>query len=252
MITWVELGLFGITCSIFGALLIRNRRLKTLPHENPKVQGVNRLESRTSLAGFQSETEARHFVLQNSCSPFHLSISGVWKFKLYDSFQAAAEARIQKSKLGSFVDIEVPSHWQLRTKGDLPAYNNFKNSIPVDPPNVPSINPTGYYIRHFDVSKEWTGRKISLTFGGVDNAFYVWLNHKYLGFSKDSKLPAEFEVTDFVKCDEENSLEVIVVKYSDGFYLEDQEKWTLSGIYKDVWLTSFPEEVHISDFRFVM
>jgi beta-galactosidase/beta-glucuronidase len=247
--SWLELGFFGISCSIFGALLIRNKRRKALHHENPKVQGVNRIKSRTILCGFASESEARHFVLQNRCSPFVKSLNGVWKFTLFDCFQDAVKEMRSDSNKSMEGTIKVPSHWQLKANGDLPSYNNFKNSIPVTPPLVPDSNPTGYYKYQFELSKEWFRRFITITFSGVDSAYYVWINHQYVGFSKDSKLSTEFDISDFVKFDNKNLIEVLVVKYSDGFFLEDQEKWNLSGIFKDVWLTSFPSEVHISDFK---
>ena len=126
--------------------------------------------------------------------------------------------------------IEVPGHWQLQLPGDTPEYNNIKFPIPVSPPSVPTNNPTGYYQRTFTLNEEWFQKSIILYFGAVDNCFYVWVNKKFVGFSKDSRLPAEFNITNVVKKGYNNNinlLEVIVIKYSDAYYLEGNKLFCL-------------------------
>ncbi len=147
--------------------------------------------------------------------------------------------------------VRVPGNWQLQVPGDSPIYTNFKYIIPVDPPLVPEgHNPTGYYRHRIKIPQTWSSRKIILSFGGVDSCFYCWVNNQYIGFSKDSRLPADFDITAALRTatfGETAVLECIVIRYSDGTYLEDQDMWNLSGIFRDVHLLSLPLEVHIAD-----
>lgn len=208
---------FGTT-SILLLLLQRKRKNKKLLYDeyySPQIQHLNRLKSHSPLCCFVTEQSARLNVLQSNYSPYFFSLNRVWNFKLFKTFQdaidmmnssdtstfnaasattstAASQTDKQKCELTT---IHVPGHWQLQcnVEGDLPIYTNVKYIIPVDPPNVPVNNPTGYYSLHFKLpSQSWESpnRKNILCFDGVDNCFYVWLNHQFVGFSKDSRLPA--------------------------------------------------------------
>ena len=115
---------------------------------------------------------------------------------------------------------------------------------------MPPDNPAGYYQYDFVVPREWISRQLRLHFGGADSALYVWVNGQFVGFSKDSKLPAEFNVSSHVKYGRPNSLEVIVMKYSDGSCLESQQTWKLSGLCREVYIVSLPQPVRICDFRY--
>jgi beta-galactosidase/evolved beta-galactosidase subunit alpha len=126
-----------------------------------------------------------------------------------------------------------------------PHYTNVQFPFPVDPPRVPTGNPTGSYRREFFVADDWIGRRILLRFDGVDSAFHVWVNGREVGLSKGSRLPAEFDVTDCVRAGQ-NVIAVRVVQWSDGTYCEDQDMWWLSGIFRDVSLIALAP-VHVYD-----
>ncbi|XP_044945850.1 beta-galactosidase-like [Hordeum vulgare subsp. vulgare] len=127
---------------------------------------------------------------------------------------------------------------------DRPIYTNVTYPFPMNPPFVPSENPTSCYRKVFRIPKEWKGRRILLHFEAVDSAFLAWVNGVPIGYSQDSRLPAEFEITDYCHhCDsvKENVLAVQVMRWSDGSYLKDQDHWWLSGIHRDVLLLSKPQ-----------
>ncbi|CAL0328768.1 unnamed protein product [Lupinus luteus] len=184
--------------------------------------------------------------------PFVKSLSGHWKFFLADSPNTVPDKFFESD----FQDLEwkflpVPSNWQMHGY-DVPIYTNVVYPFPVDPPLVPMENPTGCYRTEFHIPKEWEGRRILLHFEAVDSAFCAWINGHPIGYSQDSRLPAEFEVTDFCHpcgSDLKNVLAVQVFRWSDGSYLEDQDQWRLSGIHRDVLLLAKPK-VFITDYFF--
>ncbi|KAJ4720300.1 Beta-galactosidase [Melia azedarach] len=184
--------------------------------------------------------------------PFVKSLSGYWNF-----FLASSPANVPVNFYDtSFQDSEwetlpVPSNWQMHGF-DCPIYTNVVYPFPLDPPNVPADNPTGCYRTYFHVPKEWRGRRIFLHFEAVDSAFCAWINGVPVGYSQDSRLPAEFEISDYCyPCgsDKKNVLAVQVFRWSDGSYLEDQDHWWLSGIHRDVLLLAKPQ-VFIEDYFF--
>ena len=140
----------------------------------------------------------------------------------------------------------MPGNWQLQGFNDIPIYTNVVYPFPPDPPFVPAANPTGCYRRTFTLEPAWLERSIYLSFEAVDSAFYVWVNGQEVGYSQDSRLPAEFDITPFVRAGE-NTLAVQVMRWSDGSYLEDQDMWLLSGIQRDVILYTKPK-VSVQDF----
>jgi beta-galactosidase/evolved beta-galactosidase subunit alpha len=195
--------------------------------ENPQLTGKNKLKARAYPLNASSESGAAERVCLN----------GKWKFKyLRSPLEARDFARAEDPKLWD--DINVPGHWQLQGYG-YPHYTNSQYPFPVDPPNVPSENPTGCYWREFFVDPSWSGRRISARFDGVDSAFYLKINGRDAGFSKVSRVPAEFDITDYVKPGV-NTLEAQVIQWSDGSYLEDQDMWWLSGIFRSVWIEALP------------
>ncbi|KAL2478168.1 glycoside hydrolase family 2 protein [Forsythia ovata] len=184
--------------------------------------------------------------------PFVKSLSGYWKFFLAPSPSSTPINFYDSSFQDSSWDaIPVPSNWQ--THGfDIPIYTNVIYPFPLDPPRVPEENPTGCYRTYFHIPKEWEGRRIFLHFEAVDSAFFAWVNGHPIGYSQDSRLPAEFEITDICYpsgSDQGNSLAVQVMRWSDGSYLEDQDHWWLSGIHRDVLLLAKPN-VFIADYFF--
>ncbi|KAL8172347.1 hypothetical protein V2J09_024151 [Rumex salicifolius] len=184
--------------------------------------------------------------------PFVKSLSGYWKFHL-----ASGPTHIPANFHGSdFQDSEwgtvpVPSNWEVHNYGQ-PIYTNTEYPFKFDPPVVPDENPTGCYRTYFHIPKEWTGRRILLHFEAADSAYQVWINGIAVGYSQDSRLPAEFEITQYCHpfgSDRRNLLAVQVFKWSDGTYLEDQDHWWLSGIHRDVLLLAKPQ-VFVADYSF--
>jgi beta-galactosidase/beta-glucuronidase len=127
-----------------------------------------------------------------------------------------------------------------------PHYTNVVYPFPVVPPLVPTENPTGSYRREFTVPARWSGQRIMLHFEGVDSAFFVWVNGKEVGFSKGSRMPSQFDITDHIH-EGTNVLAVRVMQWSDGSYIEDQDMWWLSGIFRDVYMTAAPQ-THLYDY----
>lgn len=249
--TWAKVGLLAATGAVLALLFHSLRRKKKKYHSNPFIQGVNRLKSHTILGSFESIIDARNNVSQIETSPFVCNLGGVWKFRLFQTVDEAMKQVHYPTDPHLSEPIQVPGHWQLQGFSDHPIYTNIKYIIPVDPPYVPELNPSGYYEREFIITESWVGRKIVISFGGVDNAFYLWVNHVFIGFSKDSRVECEFDLTEVTKFGmATNLIQVVVLRFSDGYYLEDQDMWNFSGIFRDVHLISFPKIVHISDFRF--
>ncbi|MCD6338677.1 MAG: DUF4981 domain-containing protein [Verrucomicrobia bacterium] len=230
------------------------------PWEDPGVFAINKLPPHASFIRYASPTEAlRHASAEIpleerwKASPFTLLLNGQWKFH----WSSNVLVRPKDFYKPDFSDedwalLPVPSCWQMRGYG-YPIYVNMMwgdSKCPwgkMDPPRIPhDRNPVGSYRRAFTLPKSWTGRRIVLHFDGVESAMYVWLNGDFVGYSEGSRTPAEFDVTDKVRPGE-NLLAVEVYRYSDGSYLEDQDKWRMSGIFRDVYLRS-AEPVHVRDF----
>ena len=178
-----------------------------------------------------------------------ITLSGEWRFH-FDQAPEAAPKDFASLDLddSDWDSIKVPSNWQMQGFGK-PWYTNVQYPIPLNPPFVQSDNPTGCYRRVFEVPLDWKGRRIRLRFDGVDSWFEVFVNGKYVGQGMGSRLPHEFDVTDKVDFTGENLLAVRVVQWSAGTYLEDQDMWWLSGIFRDVTLVSFPKAA-IEDVNF--
>lgn len=214
--------------------------------ENPHVIGKNKEPGHASFIPFPGAVGALD--QSDQSSPYYQSLNGVWKFNWVrkpadmpgDFFKSSFDA-------SSWDDIDVPGNWQLMGYG-IPIYMNITHPfVPADPPRIPHhYNPVGSYLRAFSIPDAWDGRRILLHFDGVQSAFYVWVNGKEVGYSQDSMTPAEFDVTPFVHKGE-NSIAVRVYRWSDGSYLEDQDFWRVSGIFRDVYLVA-PPALHIRDF----
>lgn len=203
--------------------------------ENPQLLHRNRLSSRARFATYPDEP----MTLSGMDSPWELSLNGMWRFHYALSpIEAPQNFADEAYDDGNWAPIPVPGHWQLNGYG-RPQYTNLIYPFVIDPPHVPSENPTGSYRRHFTVPEDWFRRQLILRFDGVDSAFEVFINGRFVGFSKGSRMAAEFDVTEFVHANT-NLLAVRVYQWSDGSYLEDQDMWWLSGIFRDVTLLSVP------------
>ena len=136
-------------------------------------------------------------------------------------------------------DMTVPGHWQLQGF-DHPIYTNVQFPFPCNPPIVPDANPTGCYQRSFSMPSTWSSEEqIRIIFEGVDSAFHLWCNEQWVGYSQDSRLPAEFDLSRFLVAGQ-NTLSVLVIRRCDGSYMEDQDMWNMSGIYRSVRLLAKP------------
>ena len=169
-----------------------------------------------------------------------LSLDGRWRFRLAGRADGPEDFADPAYDDGAWADLPVPSHWQLHGYG-TPAYTNIAYPFPLDPPRVPDENPTGDYRRIFRVPSGWPPGRTLLRFGGVDSAALVWLNGVRIGSITGSRLPAEFDVTAALRADADNLLAVRVVQWSAGSYLEDQDMWWLSGIFRGVDLLARPD-----------
>lgn len=208
--------------------------------ENPVVIQQNRLPAHAPLRGFASIQAARE-----GLDDRRISLNGEWQFALFDRPESVPDELIRGD--GGFTDrIEVPSNWQLQGF-DRPIYTNVQYPFEVNPPKVPTENPTGVYQRSFVLSEQDLVQQVRVLFHGANSMVYVYCNGQYVGLSKDSRLPAEFDLSSFVHKGN-NQLTAIVVRWSDGSYLEDQDMWWLSGLFRDVELL-FKPTVRIADYR---
>ena len=168
-------------------------------------------------------------------------LSGKWRFKYYDSIYYLKEFFYENDfSADSFEQVTVPGVWQ-NYGCDSHQYTNIRYPFPFDPPYVPQDNPCGAYILDFHYRKEAEAPTAYLNFEGVDSCFYVWMNGRYVGYSQVSHSTAEFPVTEYLT-EGENRLAVLVLKWCDGSYLEDQDKFRMSGIFRDVYLLKRPKE----------
>ncbi|RWA14877.1 hypothetical protein EKO27_g217 [Xylaria grammica] len=177
------------------------------------------------------------------------SLSGTWKFNFAKNpFEGPEGFEDPAYDTAGWDETAVPSMWQLSGYGKGPHYTNVNFPIPVDPPNVPlTENETGHYVRKFTVPKEIRDSQIRLRFEGVDSAYHVWVNGKEVGYHQGSRNPAEFDITSVVDTAGENTLAVKVYQYCDATYIEDQDQWRMSGIYRDVHLVGFPSQSRVED-----
>lgn len=168
-------------------------------------------------------------------------LNGPWSFRWYPSVRELREPFYEPDNpLEGFGTIPVPSCWQLHGY-DRHQYTNIRYPFPADPPYVPQDNPCGAYVRHFQYQREEAAPRAFLNFEGVDSCFYLWVNGQYAGYSQVSHSTSEFGVTELLH-DGQNTLAVLVLKWCDGSYLEDQDKFRMSGIFRDVYLLKRPEE----------
>jgi beta-galactosidase/beta-glucuronidase len=228
---------------------------------NPLVAGRNKEAPHATLVPF-ADVESVLAALDDDVmdwerSPFMRRLDGEWRFHWSPNPSVSPpDFYCQEYNDSAWDMIPVPSNWQMlgedfargKPKYDVPIYTNITYPFSIE--NLPAVpeddNPTGCFRRTFVLPDGWDGRQIFLHFEGVDSACTVWLNGQMVGYSEESRLPAEFNVTPYV-CAGENLLAVQVLRWSDGSYLEDQDMWRMSGIYRSVWLWSAPS-VHLRDF----
>ncbi len=228
-----------------GVGLVSRRADAVEDWENPQVFGVNKEAYHCTLLPYPDVDTA----LEETCeaSPYYQSLNGTWKFHWVGKPADRPVSFYEPTyDVDAWDKIPVPSNWQMQGYG-IPIYTNWIYPFPANPPYIPhEYNPVGSYRRTFVVPEEWQERKVFIHFAGVESAFYLWVNGRKVGYSQNSMMPAEFDLTEYLVAGE-NVLAVEVYRWSDGSYLEDQDMWRLSGIFRDVFLFSTPQ-VHLRDF----
>ena len=249
-----------LVCTALAAVILpptAGRAAETVPPEIENVQllGINKEPAHATLMPYASRVEA--LAAKRHDSGFCRSLNGPWKFNWVERpEQRPADFYKPAFDVSGWKEIPVPSNWQVLGYG-TPYYRNAGYIIKKDWPRVMSEppknftafqerNPVGSYRRDFEVPAQWDGRRIFLTFDGVDSAFFLWINGEKVGFSVNSRNAAEFDITKYVRPGK-NMVAAEVYRFSAGTYLEDQDMWRLSGIFRNVSLWSAPE-VHIRDF----
>ncbi len=212
--------------------------------DNLEILHRNRLDSRAYFISYADVDSALSF--ERSRAKGFKILNGMWKFQYFDSPEESPEDFYEEGfDVSNWNDIRVPGNWQLQGYG-YPHYTDLIYPFPVDPPKVPSENPTGCYRRSFFVPESWKSLQVLIRFEGVDSGFHLWVNGREVGYSQGSRMPSEFDITPYINAGE-NTLAVRVYQWTDGSYLEDQDMWWLSGIFRDVELIA-RDNIHIRDF----
>lgn len=204
-------------------------------HKTPKVLHENTVEPRAYFIPYETPKNAKKGVRENS--PYFKSLCGLWGFAHFDS-ERDLDLDLTAEDLPDYCGrIDVPKSWQTETKNgdDVPNYTNINYPFPLDPPHVPEKNPCAVYSRRFEVSAAFLKRDVFIDFEGVDSCFYLYINGKYVGFSTVSHCTSEFEITNFLRAGT-NTVTLLVFKLCASSYLEDQDMWRLSGIFREVYL----------------
>jgi len=210
--------------------------------ENPGVIALHRLPMHVPLSSWRDLDAAR----LNKPSASAISLNGLWNFRLFDRPEDVPDSWLA-DELDDAKSIRVPSNWQMEGY-DTPIYTNVRYPFPCNPPYVPAQNPTGCYSTTFTLPEHWLADgQVRLQLGGVNSALYLWCNGQWVGYSLDSRLPAEFDITPYLQPGS-NRLAALVLRWSVGSYLEDQDMWRMSGIFRDVTLLHKPA-LHLADYQ---
>lgn len=213
--------------------------------ENHRLTGVNVEKPRAFFIPYACDPAS--LLHDKGASDRFMLLNGEWRFKYAERPLLVPDGcEGHEYDDSQWATIAVPSNWQMCGYGH-PHYTNFDLPFVIDPPWVPDDNPTGVYRRAFSLPSEWDGKELYLRFEGVASAFHVWVNGQYTGFSKGSRLPSEFRITEKARAGH-NTIAVRVYQWSDGTYLEAQDMWYLSGIFRDVSITAKPK-LSIRDFK---
>jgi beta-galactosidase len=244
--------------AVFAVIAPLQAQKAALPSEveNEQVLGINKELYHATLMPYKDRSES--LTANRRASTWARSLNGQWKFHWVPRpEERPVDFYKPDYDVSAWKEIPVPSNMEVQGYG-TPIYTNFTYPFKKDWPRVTSEppkeytaylerDPVGSYRREFDVPADWNGRRIFLNFDGVDSAFFIWVNGKKVGYSVNSRNPAEFDLTSYVVPGQKNLLAVEVYRYSAGSYMEDQDMWRLSGIFRNVTLWSAPQE-HIRDF----
>ncbi|TVX96481.1 glycoside hydrolase family 2 TIM barrel-domain containing protein [Cohnella terricola] len=210
--------------------------------ENPSILHTNREPARAHYvpyADFESAKQGKR-----GRSPYYGTLNGAWKFRYYDSVTDVPDGfQRTDADLADWDELLVPSCWQTNGYDQL-HYTNINYPFPCDPPFVPDRNPAGAYAREFEIPESWAEKDTYVVFEGVNSCFYVWVNGSFVGYSQGSRVPSEFRLTGLKTG--VNRIAVLALKWCDGSYIEDQDAWRYSGIFRDVYLLA-RDKKHIRD-----
>jgi beta-galactosidase len=211
--------------------------------EDLNVLEVNREQPRAYYIPYK-DTEAA-LSKKRGKSPFYQTLNGSWKFKYHSSIKCVEDGFYNEATdVSNWDNLIVPSCWQVKGYENC-HYTNSNYPFPCDPPYLPNENPVGAYVREFNVSDTWDDKSKYIVFEGVNSCFYLWVNGSFVGYSQGSRIPAEFDISSYVRSGK-NKMAVMVLKWCDGTYLEDQDLWRFSGIFRDVYLLA-RDKHHVRD-----
>jgi beta-galactosidase len=236
-------------CSVFSLIKAQERPFLSNIYdyiENTGMFELNQEEGHVPLVPYSTSDEAVKNIKYSSSS--FLSLNGTWKFHFANTPDGTPEGFFNESfKDGDWDTIHVPSNWEMQGFGD-PLFRNVQTPFPPDPPHVPKeYNPTGSYRKDFNLPGSWKDKEVFLRMEKTASASFIWINGKQVGYNEGAQEPAEYNITKYLKPGK-NVLAANVYKYSDGYYLEDQDYWRLAGIFDDVWLFAAPK-THIFDWH---
>ena len=210
---------------------------KNTDWQDPEILHINRERERSYFIPFHSEEAALDFNENRGTSSFFKLLNGDWAFRYFERYIDVPEELFDRdADLGEWDKIPVPLNWQMAGY-DIPQYTNIKYPYPVDPPFVQDENPAGVYARDFMLCEEWAQRDTFVVFEGVNSCFYIFVNGVCAGYSQGSHMQSEFNISKYL-APGKNRITVQVLKWCDGSYLEDQDFYRLSGIFRDVYLLS--------------
>lgn len=243
----LKLGCYMLTflCNSCAHESNTNKTAYTHDWENEQLFEINKEEPHSTLFPYESVEKALQS--DKDQSDYFASLNGKWKFNwVRKPADRPKDFYKNEYDLSSWNDILVPGNWERQGYG-VPHYLDEEYPFPANWPSIPNeYNPVGSYKKEFEIHQSWKSREIFIHLGAVSSAFYIWINGEKVGYSQGSKLPAEFNITDYIKVGK-NTVSCEVYRWSDGSYLEGQDMWRLSGIDRDVYLFTTPKQ-HIRDF----
>jgi beta-galactosidase len=209
--------------------------------QQPQITNINKLPPRATMTPQDTFDEAKY--VTDLTSNNIKVLNGKWEFKLADNPLQVTQKFIDA---GDWHEMVVPGNWTMMGFGPKPHYTNVQMPFPHPPPTVPDENPTGVYRLKFNLPKEWSDKRIVLHIGGCEGACYVYLNGHPIGLNKDSRLPAEYDISAYAKFYSLNELICVNLRYSDASFIEDQDHWWQAGIHRDVFIVAEPKP-HLQD-----
>ena len=209
------------------------KELESIPWKRPEHLGDNRVPPRATLYPYPTENAAR--ANDRAKSKWVLMLNGKWDFRLFDRPEDVTESAIDGD--GDWSDIIVPGNWTMQGY-DHPHYTNVQMPFSNEPPDVPEANPTGVYRSSLKLPRGWEKRRTVLHIGAAESVLFLYVNGKYVGSGKDSRLPNEYDITGFVTAGTDNTIAVVVIRWSDASFIEDQDHWWMAGIHRDVYAYS--------------